>query len=386
MHKTSNLSYCRGMALKKQKKNKKRITRRQFLFYVVFPLLGLLVSIAYLGHQWFYETNAQEGKIIVLYPNPEVPQPNLQLRTFPFITIPPRPTIPQTFTPNTPLSPVSPGTPATVPGLGGNYCPLDDIKPQGSSCTCLDSNAIACPAPPFTGPGIPQCPHGEFAFRLPISDGPWYCIKIGTPGLTDPNPPPPPPGCFASCIAKPIVYLYPEKTMFVDVSVATPGEIFVSDPLYPEGGWKNIEAHPDGTLYYQGKKYSELFYESTVVTDIPMPETGFVVAVNDLYPKLSEVITKLGLKGREHDEFLEFWVPVLKQQKAPYIFFSILPPDVKDSVDRLHITPEPDTRIEIIAYFKALKKPITVEPLALPDTIPARIGFTEVEWGGTIAQ
>ena len=70
-----------------------------------------------------------------------------------------------------------------------------------------------------------------------------------------------PTGTFSICGEKPVIYLYPETKTLVDVSVTTAGEIVVSDPLYPSGGWKNVEAYPDGTLYYQGGKYRELFYE-----------------------------------------------------------------------------------------------------------------------------
>jgi hypothetical protein len=356
-------------SVSRQKKQKKRIV----LFFVLLPLIGLSFFIYSQSQEWLTQSQAQAGKILMLYPNPEDPQPNLQLKTFPFITLPPAPT-------NSPGSSQPP-----LPIGSGKYCSLDDLKPADNSCTCLDSNAIACPAPPTSSTvPVPNCPAGQFPFQLPLASKIWYCIKIGTPGMIDPNPPAPPAGCQAACIAKPVVYLYPEKTTLVDVSVKVPGEIFISDPLYPRDGWQDVEARPDGTLYYQGKRYSELFYESTVTEKIAMPETGIIIAKNEIEPKLREAITQLGLNKKETNEFLEFWVPLLRQQNTPYIFFSILPPDVKESVDSLTVLPQPDTRIEFIAYFKPLQQVITIAPLQLPNTPPARIGFTEVEWGGTL--
>lgn len=362
------------------KKKKGSIVRQKkrtpILFYVLIPLLGLGVLLYALGQQYFLTLNAQQGQIFMLVPNPDIARPNLQLLTFPFITIAPRP--PDT-NPQTPATPVVP-----PPKANGNYCGLDVVKPAGSTCSCLDNNAIACPAPNATSVGAPSCTSG-FPIRLPPgTEGTWYCVTLGNPGLLEPNPPAPPSGCFAACIAKPLIYLYPTEKTFVDVSVKVPGEIFISDPLYPMGGWKNVEAHPDGTLYYEGQKYTALFYESNVTKKIEMPETGFVIAKNDIKPKLDEYITRLGLIGREKKEFLEYWVPVLHNQNTPYIFFSILPPDVKTSVDQVFISPEPDTRIEFIAYFKPLQKDMEVPPLDLPRTPPERKGFTEVEWGGTI--
>jgi hypothetical protein len=49
----------------------------------------------------------------------------------------------------------------------------------------------------------------------------------------------------------------------------------------------------------------------------------------------------------------------------------------------VNISPKPDTFIEILVYFKPLKQQIPLAPLILPVT-PKRIGFTAVEWGGTI--
>lgn len=46
------------------------------------------------------------------------------------------------------------------------------------------------------------------------------------------------PQCNQYCMGKPVIYLYPLVKTLVDVLIHTSGEIIVSDPLYPEGGWK----------------------------------------------------------------------------------------------------------------------------------------------------
>lgn len=365
----------------KAKSPKKQGQSKKLLLYVLLPLLALGVLTFAAVNQWFTYSKAQELRnIIILFPNPDIARPNLQLYTFPFITVAPKPTTPPYSAVPSPTISKTPNSP-----IIGNYCPLDDLVPEGSTCRCLDMNAIACPVAQPTL-GAPTCPQGEFPFRLPPGTGPWFCIKMGSPGLTSPLPPAPPPGCFNSCIAKPVVYLYPTEKTLVDVSVTSIGEVFISDPLYPEGGWKNVEAHPDGTLFYQGKKYTELFYETTVAEKIEMPETGILIERKNIASELRRITTQLGLINHEQEEFLEFWVPLMQKQNAPYIYFSLLPPDVKAKHDTLNISPEPDTRIEFIAYFKPLQKKIPVAPLDLPETPPARVGFTEVEWGGTIGE
>ena len=98
---------------------------------------------------------------------------------------------------------------------------------------------------------------------------------------------------------------------------------------------------------------------------------------------MSDLIIRLGLIKNEREEFLEFWIPRIKALNSPYIFVSILEKDEKERIDKVFYSPEPDTRIEFIAYFKPLDFPIAIDPLILPKR-PERIGFTAVEWGGVI--
>jgi hypothetical protein len=185
------------------------------------------------------------------------------------------------------------------------------------------------------------------------------------------------------CIGKPVIYLYPQKPTFVDVYVKTEGKVVVSDPLYPEGGWKNVLANPDGTLLYQNEKYRELFYESQSSVLNP-PKAGIVISKQELETKLLALIKQLGLtRSDEQLEFLEWWIPRLKALNSPYLFVSILDDDEKKRLDSVEISPKPDTFIDFIAYFKPLSTFEEVTPLVLPST-PKRIGFTAIEWGGVI--
>lgn len=184
------------------------------------------------------------------------------------------------------------------------------------------------------------------------------------------------------CIGKPVIYLYPEKTMPVSVKVQTAGEIVVSDPLYPEGGW-NVVANPNGNINYKNLTYRELFYE-TSTQDVRRPKSGIVISKQNIKAELLDFITKLGLTHRdEQQEFLDWWIPRLNNLKTDKIFASILEDDEKLRLDKVLISPKPDTMIEFIAYFAPLSDNETVIPLFLP-TAPERVGFTAVEWGGVI--
>lgn len=335
------------------------------MYVIIIILLMSFAAFTLIGGQLPQLDNSQVGQPVAIVTNaPEPAKRDLQLYTFFGATITPTPRISLTQTPPQ-----------------GGWCPLDALKPAGSKCTCPDVNAIFCPV----AGQQPSCPDGGVPMPFPPgSTDTWYCMTLGKPGSEVPNPPPPPPGCFAGCIAKPVIYLYPTEPTSVSVVVKAPGNVVKSEPLYPVGGWKNVTAYPDGTLWYNDQKYNELFYETAISKKIIMPNNGIIIPVDQLEKTLYDATRRLGLIQNEQKEFVEYWVPVLENLNSPYIFFSVLAPDVKDAVDHLDISPLPDTRIEIIAYFKPLQTPIYTRPLILPAVPRNRSGFTEVEWGGTI--
>ncbi|MCL5432779.1 MAG: hypothetical protein M1524_01540 [Patescibacteria group bacterium] len=266
---------------------------------------------------------------------------------------------------NTPLTP----TPTRIP------TPTSNLKP-GDTC------------PMHAAKPIPDCvcPPGEInAYKCRTETGFWTPIcEFNNETDLIPNCPPhaKPEDCQPWCELKPVIYLYPTKETLVNVEVLVTGKVVVSDPLY-ENGWKNVRAYPDGKLIYKGKEYKELFYEASL-DDVRPPKNGFVIKTENLRFELDKILTKIGLIKNEKEEFLDFWVGKMSEYNSPYVLFSLIDKDEKDRVDRIIIQPEPDTRIEFLAYFKPLNNPISVSPLILPDQPPKRIGFVEVEWGGTI--
>lgn len=187
------------------------------------------------------------------------------------------------------------------------------------------------------------------------------------------------------CIDKPIVYLYPPVPTFVNVKLETSGAIVQSDPPYPEYGWQNVLAMPNGSLVYHGKKYPYLFYESAV-SQLPTPKSGLIVTKDYLKPTLTLLTAQLGLVEPEQKDFLAYWVPRLDRLSTPYVLVSLMPAFEKDRIDRVIVTPTPYTRIELMFLFEPLTEPKPVSPLALPPTPPARHGFTMVEWGGSVLE
>lgn len=191
--------------------------------------------------------------------------------------------------------------------------------------------------------------------------------------------------CEMQCLAKPVIYLYPTKPLFVDVKLEIPGRVTVSDPLYPEDGWKQVYAYPNplGAIKYQGKDYPYLYYETDVIKP-EIPTQGYVVRTDLLEPKLRDMLAKIGLIEHEQNDFIEYWLPELRAENKPYMFVTILPHKEKEKVDKVIMSVEPDTRIEVIFEFEPLDEFKIVAPLKLPANPPKREGFTMVEWGGAI--
>lgn len=329
-------------------------------------LVVILVLMGVVGAQLtngLVPSNQPNKKGTVVTPKFEAPEPdknNLQLYTFGFIT--PEPT---------PL--------ATQPPTGS--CPLESIKTPGCGACFPEFEMVACDEKPCNSPG-------RDVSNRTIFDPGYAKYNCGYMESHDPalfQQKLAQPNCVGACVAKPVIYLYPLLPTFVDVKVSVPGNIIVSDPLYPEEGWKDVLAYPNGTLTYNGKEYKELFFESDV-DKVNAPDNGIVIAKKDLLEKLTDATTRLGLRGFEQAEFLEYWLPVLNELDAPYILFSVVDPVEKERIDHVDISPKPDTFIAFIAYFKPLESiPADLKPLVLPKEPPARYGFTAVEWGGTIA-
>src|SRR5579872_7450300 len=223
------------------------------------------------------------------------------------------------------------------------------------------TQAPAAPAGPnpatcagYVNSGVPlpsncQCP--DVYIECPYTTSDPTDVTVGPNGCEDPLFVGSPPKTGKFCIDKPVIYLYPQKQTFVNVAVQTTGSVVVSNPTYPQGGWKNVLANPDGSLQYQNKQYSELFYE-TSVTDFQKPTTGITIPTTELSLQLNDILDQLGLIGKEKEEFLTYWIPRLQALRSPDMVLARRSPRSKASIGAVDISPKPDTMIDFIAYFK----------------------------------
>jgi len=185
--------------------------------------------------------------------------------------------------------------------------------------------------------------------------------------------------------SKPVIYLYPEKAMNIDVQILPKnGYITVSQPYYdPATGWLDVYAQPSGELTYQQTTYPSLYYE-TEVAGYKIPEEGVVLPIAEVEAYLMEMGQKMGLNKLETQEFVGYWVDRFKKDVTdPYLFITFIAPSHIEEIVKLKVSPQPDTLIQVRAYFKPLKAPLSVEPqeIILP---PVRSGFIVSEWGGIL--
>lgn len=178
---------------------------------------------------------------------------------------------------------------------------------------------------------------------------------------------------------KPIIYLYPVEDTEITVKLGKPNNLTVTYPVY-NNGWTVI-AKPDGTLIDKntGRELYSLYWEGKHTEPINMNE-GFVVKGEDSVKFLEEKLAILGLNNKEAEEFIIYWLPKLQENKYNYIRFASM-----DEINKnmpLELSKEPDSIIRVLMQYKALDKPIKVSEQVLET--PNRVGFTVVEWGGTI--
>ena len=183
----------------------------------------------------------------------------------------------------------------------------------------------------------------------------------------------------AAYIAKPVIYLYPEETTEVTVTLDCAGKLTCTYPAYGEG-WK-VTANPDGTLvnHADGRTYSYLFWEGEDDAEYDMSK-GFVVKGGDTAAFLQEKLSGLGLAPKEYNEFIVYWLP--RMQDNPYNLITFQT-DAYTERAKLQITPEPDSVLRVFMAYRPLERPIKIEEPVLEKF--ERKGFAVIEWGGTEA-
>jgi hypothetical protein len=134
-------------------------------------------------------------------------------------------------------------------------------------------------------------------------------------------------------------------------------------------------------LSQTGKEFPYLYYEAEIPdSEFSKPTKGYVASYSELDSLYSTILPKLGLNAKETADFKEYWSKYLPF--SPYYFVGVMPVSEVDKIEKLTISPEPDTTIRVRVYFEPLKERKLVDAPSV--ATPARSGFTAVEWGGMV--
>ncbi len=189
-------------------------------------------------------------------------------------------------------------------------------------------------------------------------------------------------GDFRNFMAeKPVLYLYPEDTMDVNVQLTLQEDhqIAYDYPKYDAlSGW-NVTAAPNGMMEYNDRNYYCLFWETEGPAIAKNLTEGYVVSKENAQEFLEEKLYQLGLNDKEANEFIIYWLPKMEQSPYNAVYFA---EDEYEKVSQLNISPKPDQLIRIMMLVEPLEAPIKLEEQVLPQR-PERKGFTAVEWGGS---
>jgi len=169
----------------------------------------------------------------------------------------------------------------------------------------------------------------------------------------------------------PNLYLYPETTTDISVTLDFPlgGRVVESEPPYGDG-WR-VRVDPDGLI---DGRYGYLFYEAKLPRRV-QTERGWVLDGRELEDALRGLLIKLGFRGLEVEDFVEYWVPELTG--FPWLAVYPLEPE---ALVTLTITPAPERMRRVLLLIRPLEHPLSLPAPPTPEPL-SRQGYTAFEWG-----
>jgi len=177
-------------------------------------------------------------------------------------------------------------------------------------------------------------------------------------------------------VKKPVIYLYPQDEMDIEVSLELAGEFDCTYPEY-DNGWR-VRAYPDGRImnYADNQEYSYLFWDAVMDLDYDFSR-GFVVRGADTAVFLQEKLKIMGLTPKEYNEFIVYWLPQMQKNEFNLISFQ---GEAYTDCAKLNISPEPDSVLRVFMAYKSSDEwtEIPVQQLSGFE----RKGFAVIEWGG----
>ncbi len=180
---------------------------------------------------------------------------------------------------------------------------------------------------------------------------------------------------------KPVIYLYPEKEMAVEVKIDFEGE---NPILYPEynDGWK-CTASPNGDLKIGESTYNYLFWEVDQPDHLSTADLneGFIVKGENSISFLEEKLSAAIFTSKEKADFITFWGPLIQKNELNFVRFEFN--EVCDKFAELKISPAPSNVYRLYIFFSPIDEAFEVKEQQVPKM--NRDGFTVLEWGGQVS-
>lgn len=179
-------------------------------------------------------------------------------------------------------------------------------------------------------------------------------------------------------VKKPVIYVYPEKEMEVNIQLNVNGQLGFTYPNYNEG-W-NFIASPNGNIKMNEKEYNYLFWESDMPKEdiILENQTGFLVHSDSLLNFLESSLNTMGLNSKESADFITFWYPQMIKNTTNHIHF--LFNEACNTYAELEITPAPNNIYRVGMLWAEAKTNFVPDKQNISTL--ERNGFTIIEWGG----
>lgn len=182
-------------------------------------------------------------------------------------------------------------------------------------------------------------------------------------------------GPQAEC-GKPVIYLYPEATTTISVSVDA--LVTKSEPVY-KNGWVATAA-PSGALVVEGETYTSLFWDGYGNGVYPEITEGFIVPTEKALATMAEHLRVMGFTEFEISEFVTFWSDHMPSE--PYTRITWFETREMERLAKLTIDPRPDTLFRAFVDYEGINEPFDLPLQTLTPNV--RKGYVVTEWGGLL--
>ncbi len=182
-------------------------------------------------------------------------------------------------------------------------------------------------------------------------------------------------------VDKPVIYLYPELKMNIDVKVIPVKQFTFTYPTY-ENGWK-VTADSNGSIQVKGRTYNYLFWEAeqSLTSEMMRFKEGFVLQNTELLPFFETKLDEFGLTSKEKADFITYWIPKMLPYENNFVHFYF--DEECDIFGKLTVDPAPQNLHRIYLFTQPIpfKENLKIAPQQIKPI--KRNGFTVIEWGGT---